>query len=61
VLAVRFARGARYLKGESLKVVWAEFSTLKLGRVVILCVVSAWHDMQPLLELKTQPRDHPVG
>ncbi len=39
--------------GENLKVVWTEFSTL--SKVVLLyCVVSAWHDMQPLLELKTR-------
>ncbi len=25
------------------------------------CAVSAWHDMQPLLELKTQPRVCPVA
>ncbi len=41
--------------GENLKVVWAEFSNL--SQVILLsCTISAWHDMQPLLELKTRPK-----
>ncbi len=46
--------------GENLKVVWAEFSTLSWV-VLVYCVVSAWHGMQPLLELKTQPGVRPVS
>jgi len=47
--------------GENLEVVWAEFSTLKLGCFATLgrkCIV--WH-MQPLLKLKTRPKAHPVS
>jgi hypothetical protein len=48
-------RGVRYLTRDNLKVVWAEFSTL--SQIVLLyCAVSAWHDMQPPLDLKTRPR-----
>jgi hypothetical protein len=32
----------------------------KLGHIVN-CAVSAWHHMQPLLELKTRPRVCPVS
>jgi len=32
----------------------------KLGRIAILAV-SAWQDMQPLLDFKTRPRVHPVS
>jgi hypothetical protein len=32
----------------------------KLGHIAILAV-SAWHDMQPLLDFKTRPRVHPVS
>jgi hypothetical protein len=46
--------GAQNLTIENLKVVQAEFSSL-------YCAVSAWHNMQPLLELKTLPRVHPVS
>ncbi len=53
-------RGAEYLTGENLKVVWAKFSTL-FYIILLYCAVSACRDMQPLLELKTQPRVHPVS
>ena len=53
-------REARYLTGENLKVVWAKFSTL--SQVILLyCALSAWHDMQPLLQLKTRPRVRSVS
>ncbi len=57
---VMIEQGARYLTGDNLKVVWAKFSTL--SKVILLyCALSAWHDMQPLLELKIWPRVCPVG
>ena len=46
--------------GENLKVVWAEFSTRKLGYIATLgckCMVC----MQPLLKLKTLPKACPVS
>jgi hypothetical protein len=47
------------LKGDSLKVVCAEFSTLSLA-VFVMSVIE-WHlQARPHLELKTQPRFHPV-
>ncbi len=59
-ITVIFLRGARYLMGENLKVVWAKFSTI--SQVVLLyCAVSAWHDMQPLPRLKTRTRVCPVS
>jgi hypothetical protein len=57
-MLLMYNRGARYLTGENLKVVWAEYS--KLGRIAILrskCIAC----MLPLLELKTRPRVRPVG
>ncbi len=51
---------ARYLIWENLKVVLAKFSTLNYV-ILIYCTVSAWHDMQPLLELKTWPRVCPIS
>ncbi len=45
------AAGAQYLMGENLELEVAG---------AILCG-SAWHDMQPFLELKTQPRVCPVS
>jgi hypothetical protein len=46
--------------GESLKVVWAEFSTLSYA--VFVMSVFAWHAKAcPHLELKTQPSFRPVN
>ncbi len=47
-------------KGESLKVVWAEFSTLSEA-VFVMSVFARYAKARPHLELKTQPRFHPVN
>jgi hypothetical protein len=45
--------------GDSLKVVWAEFSTLSLA--VLIMSTSAWYRQTcPHLKFKTQPRFCPV-
>jgi hypothetical protein len=46
-----------YLMGESLDVIWAEFSTLSLVHIALL---NNKH-IQPPLELKTRPRFRPVS
>ncbi len=60
-----FHRGVRYLMGENLKVVWAEFSTVN-EVVSPNGSICAWQHMsiaytRQLLEMKTQPRFCPVG
>jgi hypothetical protein len=54
------SRGARYLTGENLIVVWAEFLTLKLGRIAIVYSECMAY-IQPLLELIIRPMFSPVS
>jgi hypothetical protein len=50
--------GARYLTGENLQVVWAEFSTLSWP--VYVMSVNEYHTQtHPNLKLKTRPRCRP--
>ncbi len=46
--------------GVTLKVVWAEFSTLSLV-VFFMCVITWRIQARPRLELKSHPRFHPVS
>ncbi len=51
---------ARKLTGDTLKVVWAEFSTLSLAVFCFMSVIAWYRQAHPHLELKTQPMSCPV-
>jgi hypothetical protein len=57
---VMLSRGARQLKGENLKVVWAEFSTLSWAILLFIAHIMSIY-ARPCLELKTEPRFCPVN
>jgi len=54
-LQIMFSWGVRYLTRDNLKVVWAKFSTLKLGHIAILHGKRmAWHAATSIVENSTQ-------